>query len=56
MFPYIITFLPFTIILLLPGIFSYNYYLYVYAMYVTASEPGCGIIDVDEKCRYIRKH
>ena len=36
MLPYIILFFPFMIILLLPGIFSYRYYLYVYNAYVTA--------------------
>ena len=40
MFPYIILFFPFMIILLLPGIFSYGYYLYIYNAYVTALFPG----------------
>ena len=40
MFPYIIFFFPFMAILLLPGIFSYKYYLYVIAMYITAICPG----------------
>ena len=42
MFPYIILFFPFMIILLLPGILSYKYYLYVFIMYVTAIFPGRG--------------
>ena len=40
MFPYIILFFPFMVILLLPGIFSYRYYLYIYNTYVTALFPG----------------
>ena len=40
MFPYIILFFPFMVILLLPGIFSYKYYLYVFIMYVTAFFEG----------------
>ena len=40
MFPYIILFFPFMVILLLPGIFSYRYYLYIYNAYVTALFPG----------------
>ena len=40
MFPYIILFLPFMIILLLPGIFSYKYYLYIFNMYVATALPG----------------
>ena len=40
MFPYIILFLPFMIILLLPSIFSYTYYLYIFIAYVTAINPG----------------
>ena len=40
MFPYIILFFPFMIILLLPGIFSYKYYLYIFIMYVTALFSG----------------
>ena len=40
MFPYIILFLPFMIILLLPSIFSYTYYLYLFIAYVTAINPG----------------
>ena len=40
MFPYIILFFPFMILLLLPGIFSYNYYLYIFIMYVTAFFAG----------------
>ena len=40
MFPYIILFFPFMLILLLPIIFSYKYYLYIYNMYVTALSPG----------------
>ena len=40
MFPYIILFFPFMVILLLPGIFYYRYYLYIYNAYVTASAPG----------------
>ena len=45
MFPYIILFLPFMIILLLPGIFSYKYYLYIYIMYITAIWPGTGSLE-----------
>lgn len=45
MFPYIILFLPFTIILLIPGIFSYSYYLYVFDMYITAIWPGTGSLE-----------
>ena len=40
MFPYIILFFPYMFILLLPGIFSYSYYLYIYNAYVTALFPG----------------
>ena len=40
MFPYIILFFPFMVLLLLPGIFSYRYYLYIYNAYVTALFPG----------------
>ena len=40
MFPYIILFFPFMVILLLPGIFSYRYYLYIYNAYITALFPG----------------
>lgn len=40
MFPYIITFFPFMLILLLPGIFSYNYYVYIYNMYIIIFKPG----------------
>ena len=40
MFPYIILFFPFILILLLPGIFSYRYYLYIYNTYVTDLFPG----------------
>lgn len=42
MFPYIILFLPFMIILLLPSIFSYTYYLYIFVSYIAAVWPGCG--------------
>ena len=34
MFPYIILFFPFMVKLLLPGIFSYKYYLYIFVMYI----------------------
>ena len=47
MFPYIILFLPFMIILLIPGIFSYNYYLYIYNMYNTAFIGGNSRYDGD---------
>jgi hypothetical protein len=40
MFPYIILFFPFMVILLLPGIFSYKYYLYVLVLYITAIWSG----------------
>ena len=40
MFPYIILFFPFMLILLLPSIFSFNYYLYIYNMYITSLSPG----------------
>ena len=40
MFPYIILFFPFMIILLLPGILSYKYYLYIYNTYVTTLFAG----------------
>ncbi len=39
MFPYIILFFQFMVILLLPGIFSYRYYLYIYNAYATALMP-----------------
>ena len=42
MFPYIILFLPFMIILLLPSIFSYTYYLYIFVFYIAAVCPGDG--------------
>lgn len=40
MFPYIITFFPFMVILLIPSIFSFKYYLYIYNMYITIFMPG----------------
>ena len=40
MFPYIILFFPFMLILLLPGIFSFNYYIYIYNTYITIFMPG----------------
>ena len=40
MFPYIILFFPFMIIVLLPGIFSFRYYLYIYNAYLTALLAG----------------
>ena len=40
MFPYIITFFPFMVILLIPSIFSFQYYLYIYNMYITIFRPG----------------
>ena len=40
MFPYIILFFPFMILLLLPGIFSYSYYLYIFDAYITSVLPG----------------
>ena len=40
MIPYMILFFPFMVILLLPGIFSYRYYLYIYNAYVTALSAG----------------
>ena len=40
MFPYMITFFPFMVILLIPAIFSFNYYLYIYNMYITIFMPG----------------
>ncbi len=39
-FPYMILFFPFMVILLLPGIFSYRYYLYIYNAYVTSLMSG----------------
>ena len=42
MFPYIILFFPFMVILLLPGIFSYKYYLYIFVMYIAVVCPGSG--------------
>ena len=45
MFPYIITFLPFMLLLLLPSIFSYTYYLYIFVGYVTAIWPGSGPLE-----------
>ena len=42
MLPYIILFFPFMVILLLPGIFSYKYYLYIFVMYIAAVCPGSG--------------
>ena len=42
MFPYITLFLPFMIILLLPGIFSYTYYLHVFDSYIATVWPGDG--------------
>ena len=40
MLPYIITFFPFMALLLIPSIFSFNYYLYIYNMYITIFMPG----------------
>ena len=45
MFPYIPLFLPFMVILLLPSIFSYTYYLYIFIGYVTAIWPGTGSLE-----------
>ena len=42
MFPYIILFFPFMVILLLPGIFSYKYYLYIFVMYIDGVWNGSG--------------
>ena len=42
MVPYITLFFPFMFILLLPGIFSYTYYLYVFDSYIAAVWPGDG--------------
>ena len=39
-FPYIITFFPFIVILLLPGIFSKVYYLKVFTFYCTLVVAG----------------
>ena len=44
MFPYIILFFPFMVILLLPGVFSYKYYLYIFVMYIAAIWPGDGAL------------
>ena len=40
MIPYMILFFPFMFILLLPGIFSHTYYLYIFDAYVAAILPG----------------
>ena len=40
MFPYIILFFPFMIIILLPGIFSYSYYKKIFIIYITAFISG----------------
>ena len=40
MFPYIILFFPFMVILILPGVFSYKYYLYIFIMHYTHIRPG----------------
>ena len=40
MFPYIILFFQLMVILLLPGIFSYKYYLYIFVMYIAAMGSG----------------
>ena len=40
MFPYIISILPFKITLLLPSIFSYTHYLYIFVSYTAAFFPG----------------
>ena len=45
MLPYIILFFPFMVFLLLPGIFSYTYYLYIFVGYVTAIWPGNGSLE-----------
>ena len=45
MLPYITLFLPFMIILLIPAIFSYKYYLYVFITYITAIWPGSGCLE-----------
>ena len=41
MFPYIILFFPFMVIILLPGIFSYSYYQKIFIIYLTAFFSGC---------------
>ena len=45
MFPYMTIFFPFMFILLLPGVFFYKYYLYVYVAYITAIWPDSGSLD-----------
>ena len=40
MFPYMILFFPFMVILLLPVIFSYTYYLHISISYIAAVQPG----------------
>ena len=45
MFPYIFTFMPICALILLPSIFSCEYYTYVYTLYVTSLSPGNGKID-----------
>ena len=39
MFPYVITFIPIMVLVLIPGIFNHNYYLYVFISYVTVIRP-----------------
>ena len=40
MFPFIMNFFPFMVLLLLPSIFSRNYYPYIFNMYITILMPG----------------
>lgn len=48
MFPYIIIFFPFMVILLLPGIFSYKYYIYIFMIYATAICPSIIYLEINE--------
>ena len=44
MFPFIITFIPIMVLVLIPGIFNHNYYIYVFIAYVTAVMPGYSVL------------
>ena len=48
MLPYILVFLPFTIILLIPCIFSRKYYFVIAALYSSAIDPCCERDELDE--------
>ena len=56
MFPYIITFIPIMVLLLIPGILNYDYYIYLFNAYATAAFPGCWSYNfLEEDNKFIAK-